>query len=456
MVANDGLAPLQSVAISVSGFGVSPLSPRVKDPDVGDLIDRRYLLKREIARGGGGMVFEAEHVVTTRPVAIKLLSRQEPGWQERGERLLREAKALVIARQPNVVEALDAGTDSNGLPYLVLELLEGRALNGIIASRRTLPERDVVGVGLQVCKALAHGHRRGIIHRDVKPGNLFIARNELGEEIVKLFDFGIARAKPEAPVVSRITRDGALLGTPEYMAPEQLLGRDDVDHRIDIYALGVTLFECMTGSVPFEGTFGEVLLKVNTQPTPSLRARCRAASAGLEAVITRTLARDPSLRFATAGDLAVALGALAPGADRKLSLLGIHPPPLPTLAQRGPAPVAPEKTNEESIEGRRRFARAPYVTPVRAVQRDGSTLDGRSEDISEGGMLALVPARCESTEPIEVRFALPVTGDIVVVHARSCWVRNARVGAAAGFEFVDLSEEHRAIVRYYVSMMRAE
>jgi hypothetical protein len=422
----------------------------VKDPEVGDVVDRRYLLKREIARGGGGMVFEAQHIVTTRPVAIKLLSRPDPGWAERRLRLLREAKALVLARQPNVVEVLDAGMDANGSPYLVLELLEGRALDGILASRHRLPEADVIGVGLQAARALAHGHRRGIVHRDVKPGNIFVARNEIGDEIVKLFDFGIARAPAEPVEGTRITRDGSLLGTPEYMAPEQLLGREDADHRVDVYGLGVTLYECATGGVPFEGTYGEILLKVNTQPLPAPRSRAPDLSPAFESVLVRALTRDASERFASAAEFALALEAVAPGADRRIGLLGLTGGLQP--AHSAPAPL-PTGQVEGGEAPRRRFTRAPYVTPVRTIHRDGSIIDGRSEDVSEGGMLAFMAARCESEEPIQVRFALPVTGKIVSVRARSRWVKNARVGAAAGFEFVDLADDDKAIIRYFVSMM---
>jgi len=225
--------------------------------DIGTTVDRRYLLKREIARGGAGAVFEAEHIYTQRSVALKLLLPEQRSAPEPRARLLREALALSAARHPGVVAALDAGETEDGTPYLVLELLEGRSLEGILAVRRRIAAAEVAWIGAAICEALAAAHRRGIIHRDIKPSNVFVARDEQGNEVVKVFDFGVARVPSEK---NKLTQDGALLGTPEYMAPEQLLARE-VDGRTDLYAVGVTLYECLAGVVPFEGNFGEVLLK---------------------------------------------------------------------------------------------------------------------------------------------------------------------------------------------------
>src|SRR6187549_2902109 len=144
--------------------------------DVGSVVDRRYLLKREIARGGAGAVFEAEHIYTKRSVALKLLVPEQRAAAEPRARLLREALALSAARHPGVVAALDAGETEDGMPYLVLELLEGRSL----AVRRRLGAAEVAWLGLALCDALGSAHRGGIVHRDIKPSNVFVARNEQG------------------------------------------------------------------------------------------------------------------------------------------------------------------------------------------------------------------------------------------------------------------------------------
>src|SRR6478609_9656683 len=252
--------------------------------DVGSVVDRRYRLKREIARGGAGAVFEAEHLYTSRPVAIKLLLAEQAQASESRQRLLLEAKALSVARHPGIVLGLDAGETEDGTPYLVMELLEGRTLEGILAVRRRIGVADAVYIGMQLCDALATAHEHGILHRDVKPSNVFISRSESGREVTKIFDFGIARL-PEQN--RKITLQGAVLGTPEYMAPEQLLAQDDIDARCDIYALGVSLYEALAGTVPFEGSFGEVLLKASTQPVPSLSARCPQIPPHLAAAIEK-------------------------------------------------------------------------------------------------------------------------------------------------------------------------
>ncbi|HXK17457.1 MAG TPA: protein kinase, partial [Polyangiaceae bacterium] len=407
--------------------------------DIGTTVDRRYLLKREIARGGAGAVFEAEHIYTKRSVALKLLVPEQRSAAEPRARLLREALALSAARHPGVVAALDAGETDDGTPYLVLELLEGRSLEGILAVRRRISSAEAAQVGAAICDALSAAHRRGIIHRDIKPSNVFVARDEQGREVVKLFDFGVARVPSES---NKLTQDGALLGTPEYMAPEQLLARD-VDGRTDLYALGVTLYECLAGVVPFEGNFGEVLLSVSTKMLPPLREKAADVPPDLASAIEKALAREPDERFADAATFAQALRAAGPAATPG-SLLGIRqgPPAIPRpatvsapspRAKGGPAsPVIPASHGAASQGApvshgvpasparvvpvppplpatRRRFPRAPYVTPVR-IYYGSSVLDGRSEDVSVGGLLVLAPQAFEQAEQVKVRFALPMTG----------------------------------------------
>ena len=160
----------------------------VTHPQVGDVIDRRYLLVREIDRGGVGAVYEAEHRITQRSVALKLLSEHHRTSPESRARLLREARALTLARHRNVVAALDAGELDDGQPYLVMELMEGRTLSGLLTARRKLGVAETVSVGIQLCDAVSQAHARGVIHRDVKPQNVFVARDEVGEEVIKLFD----------------------------------------------------------------------------------------------------------------------------------------------------------------------------------------------------------------------------------------------------------------------------
>lgn len=425
--------------------------------EVGSTVDRRYLLKREIARGGAGAVFEAEHLYTKRPVALKLLVPEQRSAPEPRARLLREALALSAARHPGVVAALDAGETEDGTPYLVLELLEGRSLEGIIAVRRRLGAAEVAWLGVAICEALAAVHRRGIIHRDIKPSNVFVARDEQGREVVKLFDFGVAKVATEN---NKLTQSGALLGTPEYMAPEQLLARE-VDARVDVYALGVTLYECLAGVVPFEGNFGEVLLKVSTEPLTPLVSKVAGVSPEFAAAVELALAREPEGRFSDAMAFAQALRKTAPQTAPS-SLLGIRqgPPPLPVRpgeAARPSFPGAARPLPAQPVQGttRRKFPRAPYVTPVRIVH-GGTVLEGRSEDVSTGGLLVLAPQAFEQAEFVHVRFALPLTGKVVELDATARWVKAARVTGAVGLQFLSLPDDAREVIERYVTMMGGE
>jgi eukaryotic-like serine/threonine-protein kinase len=428
--------------------------------DVGTTVDRRYLLKREIARGGAGAVFEAEHLYTRRSVALKLLVPEQRMAPEPRARLLREALALSTARHPGVVSALDAGETEDGTPYLVLELLEGRSLEGILAVRRRIGAAEVAWLGVALCEALGAAHRRGIIHRDMKPSNVFVARDEQGREVVKLFDFGVARIPTETN--NKLTQDGALLGTPEYMAPEQLLARD-VDGRTDLWALGVTLYECLVGVVPFEGNFGEVLLKVSTEPLTPIRQKVAEVTPEFAAVIERALAREPDARYPDAEAFGLALRRAAPAVEQT-SLLGIRqgPPPIPAR------PAAALPADRASLPGaralpvppplpatRRRFPRAPYVTPVRILHGE-TVLDGRSEDVSVGGLLVLAPQAFEQAALVKVRFALPMTGQVIEIDATARWVKAARVTGAVGLQFAALPASAHEVIERYVTMMGGE
>lgn len=412
-------------------------------------------------------MFEAEHLYTKRSVALKLLLPEQRSAAEPRARLLREALALTAARHPGVVAALDAGETEDGTPYLVLELLEGRSLEGILAVRRRIGAAEVAWVGAAVCDALAAAHRSGIIHRDIKPSNVFVARDEQGSEVVKVFDFGVARVPSEK---NKLTQDGALLGTPEYMAPEQLLARD-VDARTDLYAVGVSLYECLAGVVPFEGNFGAVLLKVSTEPVPPLRQKVPEVTPEFAAVIERALSREPDGRFSDALAMAQALRKASPPLPPG-SLLGIRqgPPPIPVRAtaaaaagaepaSRAPVPGAPRQAPVPPPlplpTTRRRFPRAPYVTPIR-IYHGQNVLDGRSEDVSVGGLLVLAPQAFEQAELVKVRFALPMTGRVIEIAATARWVKAAGVRGAVGLQFSSLPTEAHEVIDRYVTMMGGE
>lgn len=388
---------------------------------IGDTIDHRYQLRRELAVGGMATVFEAKHVYTGRRVAIKLLHRRDALSKAR---LLREAVVLQGARHPHLVDVLDAGEAPEVGPYLVMELLEGRSLESLLATRKTLDFDAVVRLGVELCDALGFVHARGLIHRDIKPGNVFLVGEGPESAHAKLLDFGIVAV----PSGDKLTRESQVPGTPEYMAPEQV--RDEpLDRRSDVYSLGVTLFECLTGTVPVSGTYTEVLLHL-TQPgqAPSLTEACPGIPPTLAAAIERALARSAADRFADMSSFAQALGA-------------VDPPPA-----RRDAPTVSSQ--------RRAYPRAAYGTPVRLVRTGAEPVDGRSEDISEGGLLLLVERPITAGEVVQVRFASPVAGTIVTLPALVRWVRPSRVGkAAVGCSFTEVAPPLRREIAYYVQWM---
>jgi serine/threonine-protein kinase len=416
---------------------------------VGDRVEGRYDLKRDLGRGASGLVFEAEHVFTHRTVALKIVAPDVPLAQrdELRARLVREARALTASRHPGIVDVLDGGFLEDGTPYLVMEKLEGRTLEGLLAARTKLTAGETATVMVQICDALDIVHRAGVVHRDLKPDNLFIVRDRDGQERVKVVDFGTAQL--EAGGDGKLSSHGAILGTPAYMAPEQLLAEGDVDSRADVYALGATLVECLTGRLAYEGSYQQVLLQVCGDDTPpNVRGRFPEIPEALARISERALAKTRGERFPSVVDLARAIHEAVPGAPSHTTFLG--PPPLPRFA----AAVA---AKDADAAQRRRAARAPYGTPVHVVLAQGS-IDGRSEDISEGGLLVITRHPCEPNQRATVRFALPIEGHVASCQADIRWVRAARPGAtdgarAIGLEFVEPSAAIRGSIKRYVEAM---
>jgi serine/threonine-protein kinase len=253
-----------------------------------------------LGEGGMGIVYLAEHPEIGRKVAVKVLHRDFARDQQVLGRFLNEARAANAIRHPNIIEILDSGALADQTPFLVMELLEGESLAARIRRTERLAVRDAVDFAYQTASALSAAHGKGIVHRDLKPDNLFIVPDphEADRERIKVLDFGIAKLQQSSPGDSVKTRTGTLMGTPIYMSPEQCRGVRTVDHRTDIYSLGVILYEMLIGRPPFvsEG-FGDLVnMHINMAPPPPRAAR-PDLSPDLEAVILTTLAKAPEQRF---------------------------------------------------------------------------------------------------------------------------------------------------------------
>ncbi|UJR82339.1 serine/threonine-protein kinase [Sandaracinus amylolyticus] len=276
---------------------------------VGRRIDR-YVIEAELDAGGFGQVFRARHGVTGRAVALKLLHPSREASLDVVERFLREARILSAIASPHVVQVLDAGISEDRKIFLAMELLEGESLAKRIQRTGPLPMREAIVVARQILAGLAAAHAAGVVHRDLKPANVFLARGHDGSETTKVLDFGISKSRSRGQE-SVITMTGAVLGTPHYMAPEQLHGARDVDGRADLYALAVCLYEMLSGKLPYSATTIDSLIAQRlTEPPTPLAAHAPHLPRALLAIIDRGLARDPDARFRTPAELDAALTTL--------------------------------------------------------------------------------------------------------------------------------------------------
>jgi serine/threonine-protein kinase len=282
----------------------------------GDIIDGKYRIVRLIGEGGMGAVYEGENTRIHRRVAIKVL---HAGVAQQGEavaRFEREAQAAGRIGSEHIVEVLDLGTLSAGDRYLVMEYLEGEGLGSRIKARGRLTAHELNPIALQLMEGLSSAHGAGIIHRDLKPDNVFLLRSRHGRtDFVKLLDFGISKfSQLSGDSGFSMTRTGAVMGTPYYMAPEQAKGSRDLDHRVDIYATGVILYEALTGQVPFNAdTFNELLFKIVLEQPRPLEQIDPTIDRGFAAIVAKAMAREPAHRFQSASEMQNALSLWANG-----------------------------------------------------------------------------------------------------------------------------------------------
>ena len=277
------------------------------------MIEGRYRITARLGGGAAGSVYRADDLGGGAPVAIKVWNSTVVDMQAAG-RFHRETKALRTLEHPNIVSIRDYGL-TEGVPYLAMELLEGTSLETLLVERGALPADVTLTIVTQVLKALAYAHDRQVVHRDLKPDNVFLLRTRDGSIHVKLLDYGLAKflAPQDDPVVGTLlTKRGTLVGTPLYMAPEQALGKA-IDTRTDVYAVGCVMFEMLTGQPPFMAPNLTELLRAHlSQPVPRL-AQAKPglpANDALQALIDRALAKQASARFADASAMQRALAAV--------------------------------------------------------------------------------------------------------------------------------------------------
>src|SRR6266545_289430 len=334
------LEPLPPTASASGGAqspaAVSPLS--ASGALTGRTLDQKYYLESKLGVGGMGTVYRARRLLIGDMVAVKVLQPDQVADPQAVERFRREAQTAARLKHPNVAAVYDFGVSREGLNYLVMELAEGESLRSLVERQGTLAETDAAEIIRQVCAALDEAHRQGVVHRDIKPENILVHATTAGLH-VKVLDFGIAALRDVN--AGRLTRTGAVVGTPHYMSPEHCLG-EELDGRSDIYSLGIVLFEMLTGVVPFDSpTPTAIVVKHVNEPPPPPRTLNPKISPAVESVALRALEKRRDARPQTAGEMARELIAAAGSAGM------ISPPPVMITPSRdvttapitAPAPV---------------------------------------------------------------------------------------------------------------------
>jgi len=329
----------------------------------GAIVADRYRILRLLGHGGMGVVYEAEHETLGRRVALKMLLDGVTKDPRVVARFFQEARSAASIGHPGIVDVFDLSREGEPA-FLVMELLDGEELADRIASRHPLPIAEVLDIGTQLAEAVGAAHAHGIVHRDLKPQNVFIARQG-ARECVKVLDFGIAKLAGGERADSPVTKTGEVFGTPAYMAPEQMRGTRDVDHRADLWAIGAILFEALSGRAAFQGeTVPELVLQIVSDPTPdlaSLRPDCPPA---LVELVEHCMHKDPAERPGSAEELAAALRA--------------------ARADAGADGVAPEPSAPSSTKA------SPHAATVSAVAVAPRPSRGRGPIVAFLGLATLV------------------------------------------------------------------
>jgi len=343
---------------------------------VGRVIGGNYRVERLLGKGGMGAVFLARQLTLDRNVAIKVLLSPLAMDREMLERFQREARAASNIGHPGIVQVIDLGHLEEGPPFIAMEMLEGEDLRSKLLREGALSPAQAVPIALQVCDALQAAHDKGIVHRDLKPDNIFLVYRPGRPPTVKLLDFGLSKIKGSD---RKLTNTGALLGTPNYMSPEQVKGDRAVDHRTDIYAAGAILYEMMTGRNAYDGpSVQSILVSIMTESPPPPRRIRPDLPEVIEAVILRALARSPEERYQAMNELGYELARAGSMAGVPVSQLGIY---LPSSGPPAPPPT---------LQAPQQVATAPLTPPPVSMPASSVSRPGGAGKLVLAAVLVLV------------------------------------------------------------------
>jgi serine/threonine-protein kinase len=289
--------------------------------EAGQLIAGKYRVEQALGQGGMGVVVAAFHEQLKQRVALKFLTEQRHQQPDAVTRFVREARAAAQIQSEHVVRVMDVGTLEDGSPYMVMEYLSGRDLDRVCMQRGQLPVSEAVDYVLQACDAVAEAHSLGIVHRDLKPANLFLTKRADGSPLVKVLDFGVSKALHRVENdAQHMTSSTAMMGSPQYMSPEQIRSSKHVDARSDIWALGAILHQLLAGKAPFSAdTMPSLLARIVTEPPAPLSTLNTAVPSEIEAIVLRCLEKERERRFASVAQLVRALEPFASAETRPLA-----------------------------------------------------------------------------------------------------------------------------------------
>jgi eukaryotic-like serine/threonine-protein kinase len=407
---------------------VGPIAP-------GSVIAGRYLVDRIIGSGGVGVVARATHIQLQTRVAVKLLLDDALLYPSVLARFAREARTAARMRGEHIARTLDVGELESGAPYVVMEYLEGCDLSEYLRRRGPLSVERAIRYVLQACTAIAEAHAANIVHRDIKPANLFLAKRPDRSRIIKVLDFGVAKVQDE--IEPSLTKRSELLGTALYMSPEQLRSSKSVDHRTDIWSLGVTLYELLTRRSPFHaGNFLDIMSAIHRNAPASLRNLRPDVPEGLDDVVLRCMRSRPEDRYASVGDLAVALKPFANARDRanadaavRLLRTSLAPP------SSGGARSSPRDESDLPRVATRLEADRSFVDTLKSTPAETLLTSASSPDAGNGGqdhlgfeVATVLDTKVQKRWPVLVPLAIAAIAFVAGYAA----FEGLRGGAAAG------------------------